>query len=389
MCKKIMILGASELQLPAIRKAKDMGLECIAVDYDENAVGAKEADTFYNISTLDYESVLEAASKEKIDGIITICSDRPMAIVSKVSRELGLNAISTDAALKATNKTYMRNALFKDGVPVPEYRICKSKDEYIKAVDEIGLPVIVKPSDNAGSRGIVFVDEYKNIDKAYDYSKSNSLEEVVLVEEFMEGAEVSVEAFVCNDKIEIVQITDKITTGAPHFVEMGHTQPSALPEDTIDEIKDVTKKAINSLGIEGGPAHVELKITDKGVKIVELGARLGGDFISTDLVSASTGVDMVRATIAWAMGWDADMKKTKEKFSAVRYVGKLRFIKLEKDVIKLIDSMSWNQLENETIESSRDREGSFIVSDDTREGIMRKIEIIKNALEFDDKGIYW
>lgn len=389
MRKKIMILGASELQLPAIRKAKEMGLECIAVDYDNNAVGIKDADVFYNISTLDYESVLEAAIKEDINGIITICSDRPMAIVSKVSRELGLNSISIDAARKATNKTHMRNALFKDGVPVPEYKICNSEIEYMDAVEEIGLPFIVKPSDNAGSRGIAFVESHQDIAAAYDYAKNNSLEGIVLVEEFMKGAEVSVEAFICDEEIEIVQITDKITTGAPHFVEMGHTQPSALPRDIIEDIKFVTRSAIKSLGIEGGPAHVELKITDDGVKVVELGARLGGDFISTDLVTASTGVDMVRATIAWAMGWEVDIKRTQERFSAVRYVGKLRTAKLENDVIKLIDSFSWNQIEKETIESSRDREGSFIVSDDTRGGIMEKIEIVKNALGFDEKDLYW
>ena len=92
--KKVLLLGASALQLAAIRKTKELGVTCIAVDYDENAVGVKEVDKFYDISTIDYKRVLETAQKEKVDGIFTICSDRPMQIVAKVGAALGLNTIS-------------------------------------------------------------------------------------------------------------------------------------------------------------------------------------------------------------------------------------------------------------------------------------------------------
>lgn len=387
--KNILILGASELQLPGIKKAQEMGLNCIAVDYDSHAAGAEEADIFYNISTMDLEGVLQVAKKHNVKGIFTICSDRPMRIVAKVGNALGLNTISEKSALLATNKAYMRNSFAKNNVPIPQYRICFSEEECMKAVCDIGFPAIIKPSDNAGSRGISYIDNKSNIAEAYVYAKENSMEGVVLVEEFLHGTEVSVEAFVENGNISIIQVTDKITTGAPHFVEMGHDQPSAHNAKTIQEISDITKCAIKSLEIEGGPIHAELKITENGVKVIELGARLGGDHISTDLVMLSTGIDMVEANIKWAIGEPFDIKQKYRRYSAIRYVGKLNFVKMDKQCLNIIDYFSWNRLYVDEIKSSRDRECCFIVSDVNKESLKNKISKIDNALGRNDKLFYW
>ena len=389
MAKKLMILGASELQLPAIRKAKEMGLTTVVADYDPNAVGAPEADVFCCVSTLDHEGVLAVAKRERIDGIMTICSDRPMRVVAKVSRELGLSAISEESALLATNKAHMRLALQENEVPIPQFAVCRSREEYLTAVERMGLPLIVKPSDNSGSRGIVYVREADEVMPAYDYSRANSMENVVLVEEFMDGDEVSAEVFAMAGDIQVVQITDKITTGAPHFVEMGHTQPSALSQSTQEEIRRVAVAAVKALGITDGPAHVELKATATGVKIVELGARLGGDFIATDLVLMSTGVDMVRQAIEFALGNKAEICPTLHRFAAIRYVGKLRAASFEKGDAVFPEKFMWTRLEASQVESSRDRECAFLVSDDSREGLLRKIEQIRGKLEIADKKLYW
>lgn len=389
MAKKLMILGASELQLPAIRKAKEMGLTTVVADYDPNAVGAPEADVFCCVSTLDHEGVLAVAKREQIDGIMTICSDRPMRVVARVSRELGLSAISEESALLATNKAHMRLALQENGVPIPQFAVCHSREEYLAAVERMGLPLIVKPSDNSGSRGIVYVKEAGEVMPAYDYSRANSMENVVLVEEFMDGDEVSAEVFAVAGDIQVVQITDKITTGAPHFVEMGHTQPSALSQSTQEEIRRVAVAAVKALGITDGPAHVELKATATGVKIVELGARLGGDFIATDLVLMSTGVDMVRQTIEFALGNKAEIIPTRHRFAAIRYVGKLRAASFETGDAVLPEKFMWTRLEAAQVESSRDRECAFLVSDDSREGLLHKIEQIRGKLEIADKKLYW
>lgn len=323
MNKKIMILGASILQLPAIKKAKEMGLDVIAVDMNPEAVGfnvpgiVKEV-----ISTINIPAILEAAKRHRIDGIMTLASDMPMRSVAAVAKELGLVGISDDTALKATNKAEMRLALSNAGVPVPKFFKVSNEEEYCLAVKEFTTPFIVKPADNSGSRGIYKISNLNNnifIKEAYGYSRRYSRNGDVVVEEYMNGPEVSVETLTVDDVCHVIQITDKITTGDPHFVEMGHTQPTRLSEEIAAKIAEVAKAANKAIGITNGPSHTEIIVTSEGPKIVELGARLGGDCITTHLVPLSTGVDMVKCCIKIALGELPDMEQKFSKGSAIRY----------------------------------------------------------------------
>lgn len=323
-----MILGASILQLPAIEKSIEMGLTAIAVDMDPDAVGFKVPGVVKEvISTIDTERVMEAALRHRIDGIMTLASDMPMMTVASVCEKMGLPGVTKDTALKAINKSYMREALKAAGVPVPVFHINHDFGEFKESVDDIisrGMRCIVKPADNSGSRGISFlekedINDMEKLSDAYEYTKSFSKSGVVLAEECMEGPEVSVETLTVDGECHVIQITDKITTEAPYFVEMGHTQPSRLPKDVQDEIRRVTEAACKAIGITTGPSHTEIKITKDGPKIVELGARLGGDNITTFLVPLSTGVDMVECCIHLALGEKADITPKKEKGSAIRY----------------------------------------------------------------------
>ena len=321
--KKIMILGASILQLPAIEKAKEMGLEVIAVDMNPEAVGFSVPSVIKEvISTIDTPAILEAAKRYRIDGIMTLASDMPMQSVAVVSHEMGLVGISEDTALKATNKAFMRDALKAAGVPVPMYFRVKEKMDFLDAVGKIraqGYKCIVKPADNSGSRGVDLLNKDSNLHEAYEYTKQFSRGGEIVVEEYMEGLEVSVETLAVGGKVHVIQITDKITTGAPYFVEMGHTQPSRLPTDVRARIAEVAIAANKAVGIENGPSHTEIKVTKDGPKIVELGARLGGDCITTHLVPLSTGVNMVEASIRIALGEEPDLEKKWDKGSAIRY----------------------------------------------------------------------
>lgn len=322
--KKIMILGASILQLPAIQKAKEMGLETVAVDMNPDAVGFKEDGICKEvISTIDIPAVVECAKKHKIDGVMTLASDMPMRTVAAVSKELGLVGITEATALKATDKACMREALWKANVPAPIFYKVSNKSEYDIAVSQFTSPFIVKPSDNSGSRGIVKIEnlsDKKAISDAYDYSRSASRNGNVVVEEYMRGPEVSVETLTVGGECHVIQITDKITTGAPHFVEMGHTQPSRLDADTQKKISEVAISANKAVGITNGPSHTEIIVTKDGPKVVELGARLGGDCITTHLVPLSTGVDMVECCIKIALGEEPDIDVKFSRGSAIRYL---------------------------------------------------------------------
>ena len=311
--KKIMILGASILQKPAIDKAKEMGLSVVAVDMNPKAVGFRREDIEKEyISTIDTSKVLEAAKKHRIDGIMTLATDMPMRTIAVIAKEMGLPGISEEVAVKATNKGDMRKALAKACVPIPHYFQVSTKKDFITAVNEIrasGYKCIVKPADNAGSRGVVLLTDFleSSLENVYSYSKKFSRSGDLLVEEYMEGPEVSVETLSIRGKCYIIQITDKLTTEAPYFVEMGHSQPSALSPEVKQMIKEVTVKANGAIGIIDGPSHTEIKVTKEGPKIVELGARLGGDNITTHLVPLSTGIDMVEKSIRIALGEKPDI----------------------------------------------------------------------------------
>lgn len=385
--KKILILGASELQIPAILEARKMGIFTIVADYDSNAIGKKFADKFYEISTLDYASLLDVAKKEKIDGIMTICSDRPMTVVARIGEKLNLSTISLQAAINATDKSTMRKVLRDEGIPIPKFSICRNKEELVKAIDEIGLPLIVKPSDNSGSRGVFLIKKIKDIDKAFNYSMNSSSSKIIVAEEYMVGPEVSVEIFVENSNIHVIQVTDKETTGSPHFVELGHSQPSCLPNQ--EEIEQLAIKAVKALEIFSGPAHVEIIITKEGPKIVEVGARLGGDHITTDLVPLSTTVNMVRMTIESSLNMKLEEIKKKESFSTIKYIiDNVEKYKKAFKVLKvdsLVEFKCYSNSDCVDVKSSNDRLGYYIMKNDDKSKLIRDMEYVQEYIEEEPK----
>lgn len=317
--KKILIIGASILQLPAIRKAKELGYYVAVADYNPNAIGISYADEYFNVSTIDVDGVIEVAKTFRPDGVMTLATDMPMRAVAAACQVFGLPGITPDTALKATDKGEMIKAFKKYGVEHPWFFVVKDKTELKNILREVTYPCIMKPTDNAGSRGVVLCHSIDDITSEYEYSHHESRSGAVIIEEYLQGPEFSVEVMVVDGAPYILQITDKLTTGAPHFVEMGHSQPTQQPEMIQKQIKDLARRAVKAVGINIGPAHVEMILTKNGPKMVELGSRMGGDCITTHLVPLSTGVDMVAATIKLACGEEADIEPKWCKGSAIRY----------------------------------------------------------------------
>ena len=323
MMKKLMILGASILQLPAIKKAVELNLDVVVVDMNPDAVGFNVPGVQKEIiSTIDIPAIIEAAKKHHIDGIMTLATDMPMRSVAAVAKEMGLIGINADTALKATNKAEMRKALQVNHVPIPKFYKVSDEEQYLETVTNFDVPFIVKPADSSGSRGIfevIDISDKELIKEAYNYCRPYSRVGDVVVEEYMKGPEVSVETISVDGVCHVIQITDKLTTGAPHYVEMGHSQPTRFNKDIAKQIAEVAKAANKAIGIENGPSHTEIIVTSEGPKIVELGARLGGDNITTHLVPLSTGVDMVENCIRIALGEKPDIRAKWNKGSAIRY----------------------------------------------------------------------
>ena len=299
--KTLAVIGASYLQRPLVEKAKGMGLRVICFAWTEGAVCAEIADKFYPISIVEKEEILEVCRGERIDGICTIASDVAAPTVAYVAQELHLNANGFQTAIKANNKYLMRQAFVNAKISCP--RFVKITGMNMVDFSEWQFPLIVKPCDRSGSLGVTLVNDLKELQGGIDNALSLSFKDEAIVEEYIEGREISVEFISFKGMHYPLTITDKITTGAPHFVELEHHEPADLAPWQYELIYDNTRKALDSLGVSEGASHTEYRINSNGdIYIIELGARMGGDFIGSNLVWLSTGYDYVKGVIEVALG---------------------------------------------------------------------------------------
>lgn len=361
--KKVAIIGASYLQLPLVLKAKEIGIETHCFAWADRAVCKDYADYFYPVSVLEKEAILEKCFEIKIDGILTIATDIVMPTVTYVAQNMGLISNSEETTVNATNKWRMREQFAKHGCPIPKYKIAISPTD---SFSEFTFPVIVKPVDMSGSRGVSKIEQAEDLPQAIQYAIENSLGKSAIVEEFIDGDEVSVESVSWKGEHFPIVITDKVTTGDPYFVELAHHQPSILPNNIQEKILNVTVDALKALNVEYGASHTELKINSKGeVYIIEVGARMGGDFIGSHLVELSTGYDFVKATLEIALGSFEKPAKKIRKFSGVYFL-----CKETERILPYFDSdesyIKEKELQNtvlKNIQNSNDRSGYLIYQD--------------------------
>lgn len=321
MKKKLAIIGASYLQQPLVEKCKEMGVYSICFAWEEGAVCKDLCDKFYPISTIDKDDILKVCLEEKIDGITTIASDVATLTVNYVAEKMGLIGNLDKYSQTATNKYLMRQCFMENGVPSPKF--CLTDGEVPMAISTFRFPIIVKPTDRSGSRGVEKVEKQEDLQEAINRACNESFQKKAVIEEFVEGREISVESISYKGKHYVLQITDKVTTEAPFFVELEHHQPSSLPDDIKAKVRDIVLNALEALHIQYGASHSELKITKDGdIRVIEIGARMGGDFIGSDLVKLSTGYDFLKGVIDVAFGEFEEPKLTDYKCSGVYFLCK-------------------------------------------------------------------
>ncbi len=320
--KKLAILGASYLQKPLVEKANQLGIETHCFAWDNNdAICKNIAHHFYPISVLEKELILKKCEEIKVDGITTIATDICVPTICYVAEKMNLISNSYLSGIISTNKAKMRAAFFLNNVNSPKSIPLRQFD--IENLRDFQFPMIVKPTDRSGSRGVVKVSDFKELETGIKIALEQSIEKQVIVEEFIGGVEVSVESISWRGKHFILAITDKITTGEPHFVELEHHQPSQLTENLKERIIVETLKALDALDIKFGASHSEFKILNNGkVVAIEVGARMGGDFIGSHLVQLSTGYDFLKGVITIALN-EFEIPKIKSKnFSGVYFLSK-------------------------------------------------------------------
>lgn len=391
-----MVLAAGLLQIDVIEKAKSMGYYVLAVDGNPKAPGFNVADKAICADIVNEETMLKIARDEHVDGVIHPCSEVSMAVMGRINDELGLSGISREQAICATNKHLMRKAFEKGNAPSPKSILAQdAEDAWRRLQSEFDTDAILKPSRNSGSRGIAKVS--RNMDKgdfirAYDEALSESRDHSVLIEQFIEGPEFSIEMIVWRGDIHVLTVTDKKTTGAPHFVELGHNQPSCFSATDVETLKAAAVAGVRALGVNNCACHAEAKLMNGKAYLMEVGARLGGDFISTELTHLSTGVDMVAAAIDVALGVEPDLSaKEDPKGVCIRYFcpkpGKLVSIS-NTEVLNNPHVYLWEIYPKEgdvipAVTSSLCRSGHVIVTEKTPQKAIELAERLIESVKFE------
>lgn len=393
--KKLMVLAAGLLQIPVIKKAHEMGYYVIAVDDDPNAPGMALADkAIVPGGLMNEEKLVAIAKEEQIDGVIHPCSEVAMNVMGRINDELGLCGVSKEAAIRATNKHLMREAFEAYGAPSPKSRCFNNAEVAWGAFcTDYSGDAILKPSRNSGSRGIAKISgdiKGEEFVRLFERAKEESRDKSVMLEQFVEGPEFSVEIIVWNKEVHVLQVTDKKTTEAPYFVELGHSQPSMFPKETIEAVKRAAVMGVRALKVNNCACHAEVKVQNGQAYIMEIGARLGGDFISTELTHLSTGIDMVAAAINVALGVEPDLNPVAEAQGvAIRYFtpnpGKVVYVE-NTEVLNLpyvYDAEIYVNPGDEVreVKSSLDRSGHVIVTAPTVFEAINNAEKIINDVQ--------
>lgn len=374
--EKIVIIGANESIKPAIVKAKEMGFETHVFAWQTGDIGEVIADFFYPISIDNKEEILKVCKEIKPVGVVSITSDFAVQTVNYIACALGFNSNSEKTDLITRNKYHMRQAFQEAKIATPWFK--RVDKEYLTGVDnenlkDLNYPLMIKPTDRWSSKGVTRVDGFDTFFDSINKAISESLEGKAIIEEFIEGPEYSCECISYAGKHRFLAFTKKYTTGAPSYIETGHRQPSDIPKEIQEKIFSEVFKALDALNIEYGASHTEFKLLENGeIRIIEVGARMAGDCIGTDLVHISTGYDYVKLVIDVATGKEPDFDRISEPKTAI-----IKFILDEKDMEKLnliretYPEYIWrvshivDQIGSREVSDSSTRFGYFIIAIDS------------------------
>jgi len=310
MRRTLLVVSGGIEAVPGIRLAKDMGLHVVVSDMNPNAPGSAVADDHIIASTYDVEATVAAAERyheqvRPIHGVMCIASDVPLTVAC-VAVALELPGIPVEAAKLASDKLAMKRRFVEKGIAIPWYSEVDSRAHLRQIVTERGLPLVLKPVDSRGARGVLRLTSSTNLGWAYEYSISFSPSQRVMVEEYLEGPQISTESILLDGQGYTPGFTDRnyefMERFSPYMIENGGHQPSILPEDARQEVAELAVQAGRALGVETGVVKGDMVYTLDGPKVIEIATRLSGGWFSTDQIPLATGVDFIGAAIRLALG---------------------------------------------------------------------------------------
>lgn len=382
----VLIFGVGPLQESVIGRAKKMGLYTVGIDPCADATCRDCVDAFEVVHGQDYEGHCAVVEKYGIDAIVTAATDKPLVMMARIAERYGFPFYSVETAQWSTDKFQMKQHFMEGGVPCAKGRLVKSVDE----VEDFEYPVIIKPRDNSGSRGVKLCRSKEDLKASMSEALEVSKLDTVLVEEFIEGPEYSIEGLHHDGKSEVIQFTEKKTTEFPYNVELGHIQPANITEANQEKIREIVSLIGKALKFENCPSHTELKINERGIFVIETSPRLGGDYITSTLTPLSTGVNLEDELLKIALG-----EKVNYQPKAVQYAGVRFFAFDEGSVIKHCPNIdfikSWPHVVDFSFNLAKGQKVNRITSSLNRYGHLTLIagnrESIEDAFEKYEKAI--
>lgn len=318
---KLGIVGTGYMARTIALRAKELGIETHCFSIDDHSVAAEVADYFHHVNIIDVEALASKCSEIGINGVVatTELTIFPAAYVANI---LGLNGNDVQVSKDITDKTVIREKVKNvEGLNQPEYWICKEA-----VVPEINkYPVVVKPIAAGGKRGVSVVYSANDMEDALKEAIKVSKVKGALVEEFLSGGmEYSVESLSYHGRQYIIQVTEKISSGPPHCVELGHHQPADLSTEMRAQVEKAVAGVLSAAGIENGPCHTEIKIIDGKIYLIEINGRPGGDHIAYPLTELSTGYPYISGIIMAALDKldESKIRDFKSNYCGVLFVTK-------------------------------------------------------------------
>ena len=310
MTKTLMVIGAGFGQLPAIRTAREMGLEVVALDRNPDAPGMAEADVALVVDVTDHEGAIQAAREHGVDGVMTMQSDLPVPTVGAVVDALGLPGVGLEVGARCSNKIEARQRFAEAGVPQPAFGVAEDPQTARTVAAEVGYPCVIKAPDSSGSRGVTKVDGEDEVPAAFDEARRWARDGRVLIEAFVEGLEIGAQGFSVEGRCVRVWVHDDMVSPPPYMIPTGHAYPTSLSPAVRGAAETACARAVDALGIPSGPTNIDLILDrNKVPMIIEIGARIGATCLP-ELTTYHTGTDWVAASIRSALGESPDITPT-------------------------------------------------------------------------------
>jgi biotin carboxylase len=382
---RLLVLGAGPAQLGLLEAARAHGIWTAVCDRDPAAPGFEFADRRCIVSTEDEPAIERLAAALELDGVIAPGTDWPVAVGARIAEKLGLaHPLSPATAVLATNKQRQRDALAAAGGPQPRWEIVG------EGLPELRAPCVVKAPDRQGQKGLSLVLDDADLPEAVAVARGASRSGLALVEEYVDGPEVTVIGYSASGRFAALAVTDRVTADPPAFgVALAHVWPSPYAQAA----GEVTRRAVEALGITEGPSYTQLRVSAGGPEVMEVAARLGGGH-DAELVQAATGVDQNGLALASALGDRLAVEHVVPRYQE-RFGGAVtRFLVARPGVLESVEvpqgqrGVLWTRIYRRPgfvftpLRRGSDRAGALLVVGATRDEAVSRAEAAAERIRF-------